>query len=412
MTSAHAVASGRATILPVIVLSFCIIMVAYGTRLTVGLFVRPIMDATGIGIAEMSMALAIGQLSWGIFHPIFGAWAYKGSPFAVLTTGMICIAVGQTLTVWADGFWTLTLAQGLLTPGGVAAGSFAVLFGIAVSRLPAGVWSVSGGIINAGGSVGQFLYAPAIHMVTHLRSYCASLYMLAALALLAVLPSWALCRIQTLPDREDEKTAAGQGTCLERERLCEQLGVALRNPSYILLNAGFFTCGFHIAFLVTHLPGEITMCGHAAAVSAASISLIGLCNIAGSIAVGFICRHFLMKNILAWLYGLRAVIIGIYLLSPKTEPAFYVFACAIGFTWLATVPPTAGIVGKLFGRRYLATLFGLAFLSHQVGGFFGAWLGGIAMERTGNFLWVWYADMLLALCAAIVNLPIREPRAE
>jgi predicted MFS family arabinose efflux permease len=196
---------------------------------------------------------------------------------------------------------------------------------------------------------------------------------------------------------------------LARKGLREQLCVALRTPSYILLHAGFFTCGFHVAFLVTHLPGEISLCGHSAAVSAASISLIGLCNIAGSIGVGFIGRHFLLKNILAWVYALRAVILFIYLVSPKTETIFYIFACAIGFTWLATVPPTAGIVDKLFGKRYLATLFGLTFFSHQVGGFFGAWLGGLAMEQSGNFLWVWYADLVLALLAACVNLPIREP---
>jgi predicted MFS family arabinose efflux permease len=175
-----------------------------------------------------------------------------------------------------------------------------------------------------------------------------------------------------------------------------------------LLNAGFFTCGFHVAFLITHLPGEISLCGHSAAVSAASISLIGLCNIAGSIGAGFLGRRFLMKNILAALYAARAVTIAVYLLAPKTEATFYVFACAVGFTWLATVPPTAGIVDKLFGKRYLATLFGLTFFSHQVGGFLGAWLGGLAVDGTGSFVWVWYADMALALLAAFVNIPIRE----
>jgi predicted MFS family arabinose efflux permease len=407
--TAPSAAPGRANVLPVIVLSCCVIMVAMGTRLTVGLFVQPIMDAGGVSIAAVSMALAIGQLSWGIFQPIFGAWADKGSPFAALATGLLCIAAGQALTVWADGFWSLTLAQGLLSPGGVAAGSFAGLFGIAVSRLPASARSVSGGIINAGGSVGQFLYAPLIHAVTHLRGYAASLYMLAALALLALLPARALCRIRPLPEPENEKGTTEQSPRLERESLREQLGLALRNPSYLLLHAGFFTCGFHVAFLVTHLPGEIGLCGHSPAVSAASISLIGLCNVAGSIGVGFIGRHFLLKNILAVVYALRAVILAVYLFSPKTELTFYVFACAIGFTWLATVPPTAGIVDKLFGRRYLATLFGLAFFSHQVGGFFGAWLGGLAMDQTGNFLWVWYADLILALFAAAVNLPIDEP---
>jgi predicted MFS family arabinose efflux permease len=379
-----------------------IIMIAMGTRLTVGLFVQPIMDARGLSIAAVSAALAVGQLSWGIFQPIFGAWADKGHPFAALATGLLCIAAGQALTVFADGFWSLTLSQGLLSPAGVAAGSFAALFGIAASKIPAARRSVAGGIINAGGSLGQFAYAPLIHMVTHLRDYCASLWVLAGLALVAIAPSWFLCRIKDLPQAAE--AVSGQ----EREGLREQLAVALRDPSYILLHAGFFTCGFHVAFLITHLPVEISACGHSTAVSAASIALIGLCNVAGSIGVGFICNRFLMKHILSWVYFLRAVIIGVYLFAPKTALTFYVFACAIGFTWLATVPPTAGIVNKLFGKRYLATLFGLTFFSHQVGGFLGAWLGGVAMEQTGGYLWVWYADIALALFAALVNLPIRE----
>ncbi|MDR2574309.1 MAG: MFS transporter [Desulfovibrio sp.] len=386
-------------------LAFLVIMVAMGTRLTVGLFVQPIMNNTGMNIADVSMALAIGQLSWGVFQPIFGAWADKGHALAALVTGMCCIVVGQSVTVAADGFCTLVLAQGILSPGGVAAGSFAALFGIAVSRLPSGIRTAAGGVINAGGSVGQFVYAPLIHLITHLRDYRASLLVLAGLAAAAIIPSWLLCRIKPLHAKEREESADSP---LAREGLREQLCVALRTPDYLLLNAGFFTCGFHVAFLISHLPGEISLYGHSAAVAAASISLIGLCNIAGSIGVGFICRRFLMKNILAWVYALRAVILAVYLASPKTESAFYIFACAIGFTWLATVPPTAGIVDKLFGKRYLATLFGLTFFSHQVGGFLGAWLGGVVMARMGNFLQVWYVDIVLALLAALVNLAIRE----
>lgn len=404
LPGAAAAASGATRTAPVVVLACCIIMIAMGTRLTVGLFVQPIQDSTGLSIAAISMALAIGQLFWGIFQPVFGAWADRGHPFAALASGMLCIAAGQALTVWANNFWLFTLAQGILAPAGVAAGSFAGLIGIAVSRLPARTHTVAGGIINAGGSVGQGVYAPLVHWLTHVWGYCAGLWVLAGLALAALAPAWLLCRINPLQGAETTQTLSP----LAREKLGEQVRVALRNPSYLLLNAGFFTCGFHVAFLITHLPGEIAMCGHSSAVSATSISLIGLCNVAGSIGVGYICRYFLMKHVLASVYVLRAVVIFIYLFVPKTATTFYIFACAIGFTWLATVPPTAGIVDKLFGKRYLATLFGLTFVSHQLGGFFGAWLGGIAMEQTGNFLWIWYVDCILALCAAMVNLPIKE----
>jgi predicted MFS family arabinose efflux permease len=171
-------------------------------------------------------------------------------------------------------------------------------------------------------------------------------------------------------------------------------------------------CGFHIAFLATHLPGEVALCGLKADVSARSLALIGLFNIAGSLTIGTLASRYRMKHLLAALYSTRAVIIILYLIAPKTEWTFYLFSSVLGFTWLATVAPTAGLVGKLFGTRYLATLFGLTFLSHQIGGFFGAWLGGLALVHYGNFTLMWYLDVALALLAAAANFPIKEPALE
>lgn len=190
--------------------------------------------------------------------------------------------------------------------------------------------------------------------------------------------------------------------------LRSQLRAALRDKSYWCLHAGFFTCGFHIAFLVTHLPGEVGLCGLPADVAASSLAIIGLANIAGSLGAGALGSRYRMKSLLFWLYLSRAVAIAIYLAAPKTAPTFYLFAAVLGVTWLSTVPPTAGLVGKLFGVRYLATLFGLTPLSHQIGGFFGAWLGGIAVVSSGSYQWMWYADIALASAAALVNLPIKE----
>jgi predicted MFS family arabinose efflux permease len=187
---------------------------------------------------------------------------------------------------------------------------------------------------------------------------------------------------------------------------------SLADRSYWLLHAGFFTCGFHIAFLVTHLPGEVDLCGLPPTVASWSLAIIGLANIAGSLAAGWSVQRYRSKYVLAWMYGSRAALIVAYLLAPKTPLTFYLFAAGLGFTWLATVPPTAAVVGKLFGTRYLATLFGLTLLSHQIGGFFGAWLGGIAITQQGDYLWMWYADAVLALAAALVNLPIREAKIE
>ncbi|MFZ3287386.1 MAG: MFS transporter, partial [Telluria sp.] len=187
-----------------------------------------------------------------------------------------------------------------------------------------------------------------------------------------------------------------------------QLKIALRDRNYLFLHAGFFTCGFHIAFLVTHLPGEVALCNLPVSVSATALALIGLFNIAGSLTVGALSSRYRMKSLLALVYASRALIIAIYVLAPKTALTFYLLAAVLGFTWLATVPPTAGLVAKLFGMRYLSTLFGLTLLSHQVGGFFGAWLGGLAFVQFGDYSWMWYADIVLAVGAALINLPIRE----
>ena len=188
----------------------------------------------------------------------------------------------------------------------------------------------------------------------------------------------------------------------------QQLKLALRNKSYWCLHAGFFTCGFHIAFLVTHMPGEVDLCGLSANVASTSLAIIGLANVAGSLVVGALGERMRMKMILFWMYASRAIAIVIFMLAPKTPATFYLFAIVLGATWLATVPPTAGITAKLFGTRYLATLFGLTLLSHQIGGFLGAWLGGIAVVTTGNYDWMWWADAVLAVLAAVVNLPIQE----
>ena len=216
-------------------------------------------------------------------------------------------------------------------------------------------------------------------------------------------------KLTKTPDRRDALTT--QGTAVPGDglpTLRQQLRDAARNRSYWCLHAGFFTCGFHIAFLVTHLPGEVSLCALPASVAAGSLAIIGLSNVAGSLTVGWLGGLLRMKYLLFSVYFIRAAAIAVYLLMPRTALTFYVFAAVLGFTWLSTVPPTAGLVGKLFGVRYLATLFGLTLLSHQIGGFFGAWLGGLALVRFGDYGWMWYADMTLALAAAFINLPIRE----
>jgi predicted MFS family arabinose efflux permease len=393
-----------------------VFMVTLGIRQSVGLYVQPL-SVRGLSIVEISFALAVGQLSWGVFQPVFGIWADKKSPFAVLLTGCLCLATAQVATIWADSMWTLILTQGVLGPAGAAATSFPVLIALVATRLKARNQAMAGGIVNAGGSLGQFVFAPLVEFVVRIRDFSTSLLMLAVLSLAAIFPAWFLCK-NTAPlfvkaAADIPSTAVAQPVdepAPVHPGLCAQLRVAFGNSGYILLHLSYLTCGFHVAFLTTHLPGEVAICGYSTTLSAASLSLIGLFNIAGSIGVGILGRYYRMKNLLTVLYASRALMIVVYLCVPKTEMTFYIFSAAIGLTWLATVPPTAALVGKLFGMRYLATLYGFTMLSHQIGGFFGAWLGGIAVQASGNFLYMWYADIALAVFAALTSFAIREAR--
>jgi predicted MFS family arabinose efflux permease len=281
---------------------------------------------------------------------------------------------------------------------GAGAGSFSVLIGAATQHLATENRGKSAGIINAGGSLGQFIFAPVAQALIQMLGWMGAMWSLAAIVV-GALP---LVRLVS-PTRPAHLVGGATGSAPWRA-----VQDAIGDRSYLLLHAGFFTCGFHIAFLVTHLPGEVNLCGLPPSVASWSLALIGLSNIVGSLIAGACTQRYRSKYILAAMYGSRTLMIGWYLAAPKTTLTFYSFAVGLGLTWLATVPPTATIVGKLFGIRYLSTLFGLTLLSHQIGGFLGAYLGGLALARFGDYQWMWYADMALAAAAALINLPIRE----
>jgi MFS family permease len=381
--------------------SAAILAVTMGIRQSTGLFVSPLNSATGLGIVTISLALAVGQFVWGAAQPLFGMLADRIGSFAVIVLGALMLAVGMAITPLMSSGAGLILAMGVLTTAETGGNSFAILVGAAAQRLPIERRSAASGFINAGGSFGQFVFAPLAQALIGAFGWVSAMLALAA----ATLSTIGLA----LPLREKAHVAAARAkTQSGGITLGAQTAAAFRDRSYLCLHAGFFTCGFHIAFLVTHLPGEVGLCGLSATVAANSIAIIGLGNIAGSIGAGWLGQIRRMKMILTWMYASRAIAVALYLAAPKTPLTFYVFAGVLGITWLATVPPTAGLVGKLFGARYLATLFGLTLLTHQIGGFFGAWLGGIAVARTGSYGWMWYADIALASFAALINLPIRE----
>ena len=381
-----------------------ILMVTMGARQSLGLFVSPLNTSTGLGVVTISLAMAIGQFVWGAVQPIAGALGDRDGTGRVLAGSILVLAIGCALTPLLTSTFGLMLTMGLLFAAGAGGAGFSVLIGGTAQHVPADKRGTASGVINAGGSFGQFVFAPLVQKLISVFGWAGAMYSLAVLTL-AALPLTRMLR------RSPEATAARTATETDGG-LRRAVGSAFQDRSYLLLHAGFFTCGFHIAFLVIHLPSEVGLCGLPASVASWSLALIGLANIAGSLVAGQWVNRYRSKYILFWMYFSRTVIILIYLAAPKTAMTFYIFAIGLGVTWLATVPPTAGVVGKLFGMRYLATLFGLTLLTHQIGAFFGAYLGGIAVDRTGSYVWMWYADALLALAAALVNLPIREPKIE
>jgi predicted MFS family arabinose efflux permease len=382
----------------IVIACAALMAITTGIRLSLGLFVRPI-AATGIGIGAISLVLAIGQFWWGAVQPLFGLLAERISAQRVLKFGGLLLGLGLALAPVFPTKTGLLFTLGILSAAGAGAASFAILIGAAAQRLPPERRAFASGVINAGGSLGQFLMAPLVQIMISTWGWAIALWGLAAAGFASVFLARPAAGPVSAPI-----TAAAAGRTSARE----ELGRAFRNRSYLCLHLGFFTCGFHIAFLVTHLPSEIALCGLPSQAAGVALGLIGLFNIAGSILIGWLGGRYRMKILLAELYAVRAAVIVIYLFAPKTVTTLYVFSGALGMTWLATVPPTAGLVGKLFGTTRLSTLFGMTLFSHQVGAFFGAWLGGVAMSLSGSYEWVWYADAALAILAALVTLPIRE----
>ncbi len=399
----------------IVLIASVILAITSGIRLSLGLFVQPLAKTGLVDIVQISFALAVTQLMWGVSQPITGALADKYGSWWVLMAGSLLLALGCALTPFLVSSFGLVFTLGVLVAFGAGAGSFSVLMGQVANTVPANTRGLASGVINAGSSFGQFIFAPLIQMLLVLPLFGVSLelsfqstfWVLAIISLLCLPLSQILVTLSSKPSQSHSTT-----TPTAEQTLGQATKNAFKDKNYILIHLAFFTCGFHIAFLVTHLPMEVTLKGLHANVASWSLALIGLSNVVGSLFVGAMVGRYRCKYILFWMYLSRVVLIAIYLVLPKTAETFYIFAIGLGLTWLATVPPTAGAVGKLFGVRYLATLFGLTLLSHQIGGFLGAYLGGLSIDRFENYQYMWYADMVLAVLAAVSNLPIDEPKVK
>ena len=379
-----------------------------GARQSMGLFLGSINSATGLGLASISLAFAFGQLWWGLTQPFAGMVADRIGAGRVLVIGVLLVALGTALIPFMHSTAGLIFAIGVLAAGGAGMAGPSVLMAATTRLVPAEKRGLATGIVNAGGSFGQFVFAPIAQGLTVAAGWAVALQSLAAITLLALPAAWVL--------RGHSNPAAPAGAAaVKKEGTREAVSRALADPSYRLLCAGFFVCGFHVAFLATHLPGVVAACGLPPEVGAWSLAVIGLFNIVGSVAMGWAVSRWRMKSLLSLVYATRGLAVLAFMLAPKSTAVMLLFAAVMGVSYLSTVPPTAGLVAKFYGPAHMATLFGIVMVSHQLGGFLGAWLGGKAFEANGNYDWMWIADILLAAAAALLHLPIREkalpPRA-
>ena len=379
--------------------------VTMGARQSMGLFLSVINTTTGLGLASISLAFGVGQLWWGLTQPIAGIVADRHGAGRVLLFGLLLVALGTALVPLMTTTFGLIVAIGVLAAGGAGFAGPSVLLSATARLAPPAKRGIASGIVNAGGSFGQFVFVPIAQGITAVAGWAIAIQSMAAIVLLALPAAWVL---RGSSAQAASAAAATASAPVKRESAGEAIGRAMRDPSYLLLGAGFFVCGFHVAFIATHLPGVVAACQLPPSVGAWALAIVGLFNIVGSFAIGWAIGRWRMKSLLSLIYAARAIAVLVFLLAPKTEAVVLIFAAFIGLTYLSTVPPTAGLVAKFFGTAHMATLFGFVMLSHQLGGFLGAWLGGKAFEWTGGYDWMWYADIVLATGAALLNLPIRE----
>ena len=386
---------------PVVILAAgCLIaLITYGLRTSFGLFLDPLSDGRGWGREVFALSLAIQNLVWGLGQPAAGAIADRYGSGRVLALGGAVYAVGVALMAVSATPLTMHLTAGVLVGIGLSGGSFTIVLAALGRLMPPDRRSWAMGMATAAGSFGQFLFAPLGQVFISGYGWITALLMLAAFA--AVVPVLAAAlRGGAAPEEDGPSLSLRQATT-----------AAFGHGSYLLLVSGFFVCGFHVAFITTHLPPYLTDSGLGPLIAAWSLALIGLFNVVGSYASGVLGGRGSKRRLLSGIYLSRAVVLVLFIVLPKSPAVVLTFAAAMGILWLSTVPLTSGLVAVMFGTRYLGTLFGFVFLSHQLGAFLGVWLGGLAYAQTGSYDPVWWAGVVLALVATALHWPIAERRA-
>lgn len=382
----------------------CIIaMLTFGPRSAMGFFQLPMIELRGWSRTDFGLAIAIQNLFWGAGQPFFGAISDKYGTWRVLAIGAITYALGLYLMSIAENVWLLHLSGGVLIGLGIAAGSFSIVMAAFARNVPAEKRTIVFGIGTAAGSAGMAFFSPlAVAMIANLgwQDTLVWLGILMMFIPLLAIPLAGNSRTSTMSAREMEQSV---GAALRE---------ALSHQSYLLLIAGFFVCGFQVAFITAHFPAYISDIGIDAYWAGIALMLIGLFNIAGSLGSGFVAQRAPMPKFLALIYVARSIAVTAFLLLPQTPASVVIFACVMGLLWLSTVPPTNALVAVMFGTRFLGMLGGIVFFSHQIGSFLGVWLGGYLYDLYGSFDPVWWLGVGLGIFAALVHWPIRQAPVE
>jgi predicted MFS family arabinose efflux permease len=381
----------------VILAGFLVSSLSMGVRQNLGLFLPAMTADLKIGREAFAFAMALQNIVWGVATPLIGVVADKWGSGRMIVLGGVMYALGLMVMANAGGAAGLNVGAGLIMGFAQAATGFAVVLGAVARRASPKKRSLALGLASAGGSFGQFYMAPISQGLIGAAGWATALLYIALLSTVMVVLAAALTGKSSDVTEGDASQTVSQAVI-----------EASRHSGYLYLTAGFFVCGFQITFVAVHLPAFLQDSGFSLRTGATAIALIGLFNIVGTYAAGALGGRYSKKYLLSSLYLARSVVIGVFLLLPKTEFVVLAFAAALGVLWLGTVPLTSGLVGQIFGVRYMSTLFGIVFLSHQVGSFIGAWWGGWVFDATGSYDQVWIASIILGLAAALLHLPIAE----
>ncbi len=406
----HSTPAKSTLITPVLMAGCVILMLSFAVRASFGVFQIPIATEFGWPRAEFSLAIAIQNLAWGIGQPMFGAIAERFGDRKAIISGAVLYAAGLVLSSYATGPGQHQLLN-IMIGFGIAGTGFGVVLAVVGRATSAENRSMALGIATAAGSAGQVFGAPLAEILlqSHPWQTVFMIFAVIILATLAALPFLSTGKVASRTELEDSL-----GTVLVR---------AFKDPSYTLIFLGFFSCGYQLAFITAHFPAFITdFCGAidgnsmlaglgiktTSALGAVSISVIGLFNIMGTLTAGWLGKRYTKKYLLAGVYTGRTIAAAVFILLPITPASVLIFSAVMGALWLATVPLTSGLVAHIYGIRYMGTLYGFIFLSHQIGGFLGVWLGGKMFDITGDYTLVWWIGVGVGAFSAIVHLPVRE----